>query len=301
MEAVVLGGSSLTHMALRLAKALEVEYVKVETQKFPDGEKYVRILGDVEDRIAIVVQSMYHRPDEYLLEYFLIVDTLKDLGAKKVIGVVPYFAYARQDQRFKPGEALSLKTVTKLIENAGTDELYTVDVHRHRVEEAEFPRITRMPVHNVTAMPELAKYAIRAYDLKDPIVIGPDAEAEHWARVAAEAIGADYDYLEKKRISDREVEVRPKRLDVRGRDVLIVDDIISTGGTMVKAIDVVRREGARRVIAACTHPVLVEGALARVLEAGAEDVIATDTIPSPISRVSVVPILAKSIKERLRS
>lgn len=298
MSLVVLGGSSSRTLAFKIAKELNVEFVGTETRKFPDGEKYVRILGDVSEKNVVVVQSMYHRPDEYLMEYFLIVDALKDLGAKKVIGVIPYFAYARQDQRFKPGEAISLKTVTKLIESAGTDELYVIDVHRHRVEEAEFSKLAKIPVFYLTAMPELAKYAVKHFNLDNPVVIGPDAEAEFWAKIAAETIGAEYDYLEKQRISDREVVIKPKKLNVKGREVLIVDDIVSTGGTMVRAIDIVKKGGAKRVISACTHPVLVEDALTKILLAGAEALIGTDTIPSPVSFVSVAPIIARSLRER---
>ena len=299
MRLAVLGGSSAKPLAFKIAKDLGVEFINVETRKFPDGEKYVRILGDVEGKNVVVVQSMYHRPDEYLLEYFLMVDALKDLGAKKVIGVIPYFAYARQDQRFKPGEAISLKTVSKLIEKAGTDELYVIDVHRHRVEEAEFSRLVNIPVYYLTAMPELAKYAVEHFNLDNPVVIGPDVEAKFWAKIAAETIGAEYDYLEKQRISDREVVIKPKKLNVKGREVLIVDDIVSTGGTMVRAIEVIKREGAKRIIAACTHPVLVEDALTKILMAGAEALIGTDTIPSPVSVVSVAPIIARNIREKL--
>lgn len=299
MRLAVLGGSSAKPLAFKIAKDLGVEFINVETRKFPDGEKYVRILGDVEGKNVVVVQSMYHRPDEYLLEYFLMVDALKDLGAKKVIGVIPYFAYARQDQRFKPGEAISLKTVSKLIEKAGTDELYVIDVHRHRVEEAEFSRLVNIPVYYLTAMPELAKYAVEHFNLDNPVVIGPDVEAKFWAKIAAETIGAEYDYLEKQRISDREVVIKPKKLNVKGREVLIVDDIVSTGGTMVRAIEVIKREGAKRIITACTHPVLVEDALTKILMAGAEALIGTDTIPSPVSVVSVAPIIARNIREKL--
>jgi len=273
-----LGGSSSRPLAFKIAKELNVEFVGTETRKFPDGEKYVRILGDVSGKNVVVVQSMYHRPDEYLMEYFLIVDALKDLGAKKVIGVIPYFAYARQDQRFKPGEA--------------------IDVHRHRVEEAEFSKLAKIPVFYLTAMPELAKYAVKHFNLDNPVVIGPDAEAEFWAKIAAETIGAEYDYLEKQRISDREVVIKPKKLNVKGREVLIVDDIVSTGGTMVRAIDIIKKGGAKRVISACTHPVLVEDALTKILLAGAEALIGTDTIPSPVSFVSVAPIIARSLREQ---
>lgn len=293
---IILGGSSAQALAFRVAKGLGANYLRVETRRFPDGEKYARIHGDVSGKTVVFIQSMYHRPDEYLMEYFLIVDTLKDLGAKKVIGVIPYFAYARQDQRFNPGEILSLKTVFKLLKDVGTDELYVIDIHRHRMGD-ELIRLIGLPTHNLTAMPLLAKYAKEQFKLEDPIVIGPDEEAEQWACIAAKTIDAEYDYLVKKRLGDREVEITPKSLNVKGRDVLIVDDIVSTGGTMVKAIEVVLREGAKRVVTACTHPILVENALVKILEAGAEALIGTDTVPSPVSFVSVTPVIVDALRK----
>ncbi|MCD6510803.1 MAG: ribose-phosphate diphosphokinase [Thermoprotei archaeon] len=292
----ILGGSSSQPLAYRIAKGLRTEYIRIETRKFPDGEKYARIHGNVEGKSIVLVQSMYHRPDEYLMEYFLIVDTLKDLGAKKVIGVIPYFAYARQDHRFNPGEILSLKTVFKLIKDVGTDELYVIDMHRHRMGD-ELMKSIGLPTHNLTAMRLLGRYALDRFRLEDPVVLGPDEEAEQWARIAAEEIGAEYVCLVKRRISDREVETRPRReLDLRGKDVLIVDDIVSTGGTMVNAVTIALKQGAKRVIAACTHPILVENALVKVLEAGAEALIGTDTVPSPISYVSVAPVIIDALR-----
>lgn len=296
MNKIVVSGSSARALALKVSKLSGVEYIEVQTKKFPDNEKYVRILGDVEGKTVFVIQSMGKAPDEYLLEYFLLVDALKDLGAKKVVGMIPYFAYARQDQRFKPGEALSIKTVSKLIEFVGTDKLYTIDCHRHRVKESEFSELVKIPVVDLSAMPLLAEYIKKNYRLENPIVMGPDAEAIEWARKAAEVLNCEYDVLEKKRISEREVEIKPRKIDVNGRDVVIVDDIISTGGTMVEAIKVIKREGARKIIVACTHPILVEDALAKIYATGVFDVIGTDTVPSPISIVSVAPLLAEVVK-----
>ena len=292
----MVAGSSARALALKAATLANVRYVPVETKKFPDNEKYVRLLGEVEGEQVFVVQSMGHKPDEYLMEYFLLVETLKDLGAEKVIGIIPYFAYARQDQRFKPGEALSIKTVSRLIEFVGTDKLYTIDCHRHRVKETEFSQIIKIPVEDLSAMPLLADYVKNNYSLENPVVIGPDAEAYEWARKAAEVLGCDYDVLEKKRITEREVVIRPCEINVSGRDVLIVDDIISTGGTMVEAIKVLKRERARRIIVACTHPLLVEDALAKIYSTGVFDVIGTDTVWSPVSVVSVAPLIATVIK-----
>lgn len=294
MVDIILGGSSAQVLAIKIGRLLKASVLLPEIKRFPDGEKYVRITGDVNGKTVAVIQSFYHQPDEFLIEYFLMVDTLKDLGAKRVLGVVPYFAYARQDERFKPGEAVSFKIVTKLIEEVGTDEIYTVDTHLHRVEQLS--EIFRIPAHNLTAVPLLAQYIKKNFELTNPIVIGPDEEAEQWAKVAAKELEAEYDVLEKERLGPSEVRIKTRELDVKNRDVVIVDDIISTGGTMVEAIKMLREHGAKNIIAACTHPILVQNALTKIYQAGALAVIGTDTVPSSISFVSVAPVIAEALR-----
>jgi len=294
MVDIILGGSSAQVLAIKIGRLLKASVLLPEIKRFPDGEKYVRITGDVNGKTVAVIQSFYHQPDEFLIEYFLMVDTLKDLGAKRVLGVVPYFAYARQDERFKPGEAVSFKIVTKLIEEVGTDEIYTVDTHLHRVEQLS--EIFRIPAHNLTAVPLLAQYIKKNFELTNPIVIGPDEEAEQWAKVAAKELEAEYDVLEKERLGPSEVRIKTRELDVKNRDIVIVDDIISTGGTMVEAIKMLREHGAKNIIAACTHPILVQNALTKIYQAGALAVIGTDTVPSSISFVSVAPVIAEALR-----
>ena len=294
-ELQIISGSASEALAIKVARELGVETLKTDIRRFPDGETYVRVLDKVDAEKAAVVQSIYLHPNDYLIEYFLIVDMLKDLGVKKVYGVLPYFAYARQDERFTPGEAVSFATVTKLIEKAGTDQVFTIDAHRHRV-----PDITmafKIPAVDLTGMGLLARYAQQRYSLNSPLVVGPDEEAERWAVEAAEQLECGYDILEKKRLSDTQVSIKPKRVDVRGHDLLIVDDIISTGGTMAETCAALLKMGARRVLVACTHPLLVGNALARILRAGAEDVIGTDTVPSPVSYVSVAPVISEALQE----
>jgi len=294
MVDIILGGSSAQVLVIKVGRLLKASVLLPEIKRFPDGEKYVRITGDVNGKTVAVIQSFYHQPDEFLIEYFLMVDTLKDLGAKRVLGVVPYFAYARQDERFKPGEAVSFKIVTKLIEEVGTDEIYTVDTHLHRVEQLS--EIFRIPAHNLTAVPLLAQYIKKNFELTNPIVIGPDEEAEQWAKVAAKELEAEYDVLEKERLGPSEVRIKTRELDVKNRDIVIVDDIISTGGTMVEAIKMLKEHGAKNIIAACTHPILVQNALTKIYQAGALAVIGTDTVPSSISFVSVAPVMAEALR-----
>jgi ribose-phosphate pyrophosphokinase len=287
--------------ALKLARESHIPFLKLDLKKFPDGERYIRVLGDVEGKTVNVVQSMYQQPDDYLLEYFLIVDNLKDLGASMVRGIIPYFAYARQDGRFNPGEAFSLKTVVNLIQAVGTDEVFTIDLHLHRIESIS--KVFKIPSTNLTVVPDLARYVKQNLKLRNPAVVGPDEEAEQWAKMAAKELSADYDVLEKHRVSASEdkkfgeVDIKPRELTMKGRDVLIVDDIISTGGTIVKAMDILKKNGANKIYVATCHAVLVEGALMKIYEAGAEMVIGTDTIPSPISYVSAAPAVARAVKK----
>ena len=296
-KVIVVGGSTSEALASKVAKELGVSLGGLEVRRFPDGEKYLRVLSDVKGQVVAVIQSIHHTPDEMLFEYLLLADALKDLGAKRIIAFVPYFAYARQDERFKPGEALSFRTVSKLVESVGTDEIYTIDMHQHRVLRSS--EVFNIPSHNLSAMPLLADYMKKYGKLEKPLVIGPDAEAEQWAKIAAERLETDYDVFEKKRLGDDHVEVRPRRATARGRDVLIVDDIISTGGTIVEAVKILQSQGAKRIHVACTHPILAAGALAKIKEAGVQDVIGTDTVPSPISQVTVSPLLADQLRNKL--
>lgn len=293
MNKVIIGGSSSYVLAIKIARELNATLLGTEIKRFPDGEKYVRIEGDLNGVDAVVVQSMYLNPDEYLMEYFLMVEALKDSGAKKVTGVIPYFAYARQDKRFNPGEAVSLKTVSKLIETVGTDQILTVDMHLHRVDDMR--KIFKIPAKNLTAIPDIAHYIGANLSLQKPLIIGPDEEAEQWAKLAAEQLGTEYDVLEKKRLSSTEVEITTRELEVKNRDVVIIDDIISTGGTIAKTIETLKKKGAKKIVAACTHPVLVDNALKKIYNAGAYTVIGTTTIPSPISVVEIAGTLAKAL------
>lgn len=185
--------------------------------------------------------------------------------------------------------------MSKLIESVGTDEIYTIDTHRHRVLKSS--DVFTIPMHNLSAMPLLAEYVGKTGALKKPLVIGPDAEAEQWAKVAAEKLGTDYDVFEKERLGDDHVDVRPRKASTKDRDVLIVDDIISTGGTIMEAVKVLLSQGANRIDVACTHPILAGGALSKIYEAGAQSVIGTDTVPSPISYVSVAPLIVEHVRK----
>ncbi len=281
-------------LASRIAGALGARLIPVERKVFPDGELYVRLLGEPGDE-AVVVQSLSPKPNDALVELILVSETLRDLGVGRIAAVIPYMAYLRQDTRFNPGEAVSAEIIGRLVRSMGYYKIVTVDMHLHRVRD---PSMLLGPaVRNLSAASILAEYAVKTHNLRNPVIIGPDEEAEQWAKKAAEPLGAEYTVFEKKRISPEEVILKPRGLpDLKNRDVVIVDDIISTGGTMAKAVAEAYKNKAGRVVAAATHAVLAPGALGRIYGAGAVDVVATDTIESPISMVSVARLIVEELK-----
>lgn len=296
---IILGGSASTDLAEKVAKELGQKPGKIEGKRFPDGERYVRIHEDTKGQDVAVIQSLYRTPDEYIFEYLLIADTLRDMGANKIIGVTPYLAYARQDSRFYPGEALSSAAVAKLFESAGTSSILTIDCHLHRLGDVS--KVFTIPARNLSAMPTLGKYARDVLKPKNPIVVGPDEEADQWAGTVAKELNAQHTTFTKKRIrkegeTESKLEMDIGDVDLKGRDVVFADDIISTGGTIVQAAKAAKKMGARRMFVLCTHPVLADAALKKVKAAGVVKVIGTDTIPSPVSTVSVAPVIAEALK-----
>lgn len=293
MVDLILAGSSSIMLAVDVARRMGLDAIVPVVRKFPDGEIYVRITKAVEDKSVAVIHTLGGNPNDLLIEYLLVVKTLKDLGAKEVIAVIPYLAYARQDARFKEGEAVSARIIAELIESAGTSKVLTIDAHLHRIESID--KLFNIKALNVSAVPELAKYIAKNYSLRNPIVVGPDEESEQWAKVAAKVLNTDYIVLEKKRLGDEEVIIESSVDIVKNRDVVIVDDIISTGGTMVETIHKLKEANAGKILVSCIHPVLSANALNKILLAGAYDIVATDTIQSPVSKVTVSPVIAENL------
>ncbi len=289
---VVQGSSADTGVARRMASLLDADYVQVEHKLFPDGESYVRIPVDVRGADVVFVQTIDEPRDKRLIEAALITDALREAGARRIIGVIPYLAYTRQDRVFRRGEPVSIRAVLKMLYAAGLDALITVEPHKP--EELEY-----FPGRHtyVSPMSLLARHTSRL--VSNPLVLSPDLGGVRRAREFASKLGADFDYLEKHR--DRvtgEVSMKPKTMRAEGRDVVIVDDIISTGGTMAKAAGMLRSQGARRIIAVCVHALLVGGALEKLLAAGVERIVSTNTLPTPeqVDTVDISPLLSPAVR-----
>src|SRR2546425_12021876 len=301
---LILGGSASQPLAEKVAKELGQEAGQLEVKRFPDGEKYLRIHDNVKAQDVVAIQSLYRTPDENIFELLLLTDTLRDLGARSITAVVPYLAYARQDSRFYPGEAVSSASVARLLESAGTTSFFTIDCHLHRL--GDVAKVFKIPAHNLTAMHELGKYAREHFNPRNPIVIGPDEEAEQWATVVAKELDSEHVAFRKVRVrkegmTSSKVEVDAGDVELEGRDVVFADDIISTGGTIAESARACTKKGAKRIFALCTHPVLAEGALERMKNAGVRRVIGTDTIPSNVSKVTVAPVIAEGIRKTNRN
>jgi ribose-phosphate pyrophosphokinase len=299
LKPLVIGGSNGEHLAIELSQLMGLELVSVEIKKFPDGETYVRILGDVSGRDVVYINSLQRSPNESLIETLLTLDALRDLGAARLIAVIPYMSYARQDSRFNPGEAISVQTIAKLFKSMRLDHLVTVDMHLHRITDPS--SLFGANFHNITGVRELAKYIKRNYSVENTVVIGPDEEAEQWAKIMAEDLGGlKYGVLKKTRITAEEVAVVAEGLNVQGKNVIIVDDIISTGGTIVEAVNTLRNLGAREIYVTTVHPLLIGNAYAKLLRLNLRDLVGTNSVLSPISKVSIAPAIGEKIMEILR-
>ena len=284
-------GPASKQLGQKVAEFLGVEAVPLFFKTYPDGESYVRLEGKVQNEEIAIVQTTSPPQDTRLMQLALIADAAKRHGAKKVTAVVPYLAYARQDRVFLQGEAISINTVANMLKVAGIDSLITVNVHQAKVLE-KFP----FPAKTISAIPLLAEY-FKKKGFEKAFALAPDDGALWLAEEAKSVLNGECGYLEKHRdLYTGQVTTEKKKLDVRGKTVIIFDDIISTGGTIASAAKIMKEAGADKVYAACVHPLLIGDAEKRILESGVKEIVGTDSIPSHVSKVSLAPLLSKELK-----
>ncbi|MCD6421561.1 MAG: ribose-phosphate diphosphokinase [Thaumarchaeota archaeon] len=289
---ILVGGPASMYLAEKLSKLSGIELLKIEHKLFPDGESYIRFPGGVEGEDLLVVQGMHPPQDRHIFQACLLAETALDLGARSVSLLAPYLAYARQDRRFLEGEAVSARILLKLMKAAGYQKIYTVNVHSPWIAES-----SPIPLIDIHAEEALAEH-VEERDLKDLVVVSVGKKGECMARMVAERLKVEYSVARSTRDKETgEVKVELENLKLR-ENVLIVDDIISTGGTMAKLVQVIKARGAKRIIAACIHALMVGDAAEKILKAGASEIIASDTIPSKYSEYSVAkPVLKKILEE----
>tara|TARA_B100001758_G_scaffold238432_1_gene241622 strand:- start:509 stop:1438 length:930 start_codon:yes stop_codon:yes gene_type:complete len=306
----VLSGSSGRELAISLSQILEMESVLIESRKFPDGEGYVRIpsesFGVIRSEPVILVSNTF--PDSGIMRTILMLEAINDIrrgdlenfkqeGAQKLDDVgpgvylaVPYYGYARQDKRFSPGETISARVISEIL-GSSCDGMVILDLHEPKVLDG-----SGFPIEFVSSMPEIAR--ILEQEVNPDFILSPDKGAIDRATEVANIGGWEFSYLEKTRIDAHTIEHQAKDLDVNGKVVAIVDDMISTGGTICRASDALRRQGAKAVYAACTHGLFTGGALSKLAN-HVDGVYTTDSLRNPRSVVSSAPALARGIKEMI--
>ncbi len=282
---IIVGGSSSRDLAKELAAILQCTYVQAATTRFPDGECYTRIDHKELDDDVVIVQNTY--PDGNMIEMFLLQDAVRRLGAKTITLVIPYFGYARQDRVFKPGEPESARVVAEHLDMV-CDRVITVDIHKEDVL-----RYFKCPGEDLKAAGAIAEYFM---DKNIDLVLSPDIGAIGRAKSVAEKMGLKSDHLTKVRLSGSEVKISPANMDCAGKNILIVDDMISTGGTIIAAVHALREAGASGVSVACTHGVFVDNAVERLTGSSLDTILCCNTLENELSHISVAPIIADALK-----
>jgi ribose-phosphate pyrophosphokinase len=288
-------GNSI-NLAKSIAKKLKCKFSPLTIGAFPDGDLYLRFNTPVKGKKVVIVQSFQPHPDMSLFDIVFAAETAKDLGAKKVILVAPYLAYMRQDKRFNAGEAVSSRVMAKMLNNS-VDKLLTIDPHIHRYKSLK--DIFTIPAKYVTSNMLIADYVNKHF--KNEIIIGPDWESYQWAEAIAKKINVQATVLKKERLSSRHVEVKMvKPIEIKGKNVVIVDDIISTGNTMIKAAKAATKLGAKSVSAIGVHGLFVENGYEKMRKAGFKKIVTANTIKHKTNGIDVSSLLVEELKRERR-
>lgn len=299
---VLVSGRAHPVLAQAVAEELGIEIVPSTLYDFANGEIYVRFAESVRGADAFVLQSHTAPINEWIMEQLLMVDALKRASVKSITAVMPFYGYARQDKKHRGREPISARLMADMFATAGADRLMSVDLHA-----AQTQGFFNGPVDHLWAMPILTDYVRTRVDLNNAAVVSPDAGrirvAEQWA---ARLGGVPLAFVHKTRDITRPNQAVANRVvgEVTGRDCILVDDLIDTGGTITEAVKVLMAEGARSVIVAATHGVLSDPATQRLGECGATEVVITDTLPipeekrvEPLTVLSIAPLIARAIRE----
>ena len=286
----VVSGNASTDLAKRIARKLKSPYIKTEKKIFPDGESKITINQIPKKSVVVVVQSTYPPVDSNLLELLSIVSKVQKFSSK-VYAVIPYMGYARQDREFLGGEIVTIGVVGRLLKAAGVKKVLTVDIHSKLALKE-----IKISSENVSATDVLVKY-FKKLKMKEPLVVSPDMGGQERAKKFASLLKTDFIALKKHR--DRrtgKVNILSGKVNVQNRDLILVDDMISTGGSIVKATQFLKKQKCRRIFVACTHALLVNDAAKKIKNAGVSQIISTNTIPGESAKVDVSRVISNALK-----
>jgi len=289
---VVIGPSS-RELAILVANKLKAEKIYVQHKKFPDGESYTRLEQPIQKNSDVVIVETLFPQNDSIFELLCILDVVHEFKPKSITLVIPYFAYSRQHERYLKWEAISGKTVAELIDKK-VNRVLIFDVH-HKKNLFSFFKHAKPA--ELSAAKEIADYFKR---IRNPFVITPDQERENFTDVVARELGCEYSWLSKHRdrYTGKAVSHLRHKIDLRGKNIIIVDDIISTGGTIVNAIEILKQRGAADIYAVATHYMNVAGTREKIIAAGAKDVVATNSIPSAISKINLSAVIADALRKK---
>lgn len=294
----IFAGSSNPSLAQEVAEYLKVELGKSVLERFSDGEIHFYIDENVRGEDVFIIQSGANEANFHMMELFLMLDAFKRASAERITAVIPYYCYARQDWKDRPRVPISARLIADLLEAAGAARILTMDLHSPQIQG-----FFSIPVDNLRAAPVLAN-TIQSLELENLTIVSPDAGGVGRARVFAKRMSAELAIIDKRRPAPNVAKVIHVIGDVENRDVVILDDMVDTGGTLVNTVEALKREGARKVYAACTHPVLSGQAVEKIENSEMEKLIVTNTIPlnekaascQKIVSLSVAPLFGEAIR-----
>ena len=285
----VIAGNASKELAQKLAKRIKAKLIKTDVRIFPDGESKLT-LSEKPTKHCIVVQATYPPVDTNLIQALSLITKARE-HSSDITAIIPYMGYARQDREFLSGEIVTMKSIAKLFKGAGARKLIVVDIHS-KIALTHF----KIKTKNVSAISNLVRH-FSAIKLKDPLVVSPDQGGKHRAEEFAKKLNVDYIALSKKR--DRKtgkVTIQNEAIhEVKGRDLILVDDMISTGGSIIKATQFLKKQKCKRVYVACTHALLMNDAEKKIRKAGVTKIVSTNTIPGKTAIVDVSDTIAKAI------
>jgi ribose-phosphate pyrophosphokinase len=297
MNLRVISGNANHKLAERISDYLEGDLVDTSISRFSDGEIGVEIDESVRGDHVFVIQPTCPPVNENIMELLVMIDAVKRASAKVVTAIVPYYGYARQDRKAKARDPITAKLVANLITKAGGDRVVAIDFHSRQIQG-----FFDIPVDNLRGAPILADFFLEK-ELDDLIVVAPDIGGVKRARDFSERLNTPMAIIDKRRPEANVSEVMNVIGDVKDKNVILVDDIIDTAGTICSAANILKERGAKQIFATCTHPLFSGPAVERLKEAPLSELVVTDTIPLPeekrldnLTRLTVAPLIAKAIK-----